>query len=94
MTNLNGGQQPPLIDPRTASNEVVEMSWFAPICSDDFEFLGVPDSSLKSSWQHTSKIALQAQKQGFDNIFVGFLITDIGQNRSVIYTSHGEVEGH
>jgi len=68
MTNLNGGQQPPLIDPRTASNEVVEMSWFAPICSDDFEFLGVPDSSLKSSWQHTSKIALQAQKQGFDNM--------------------------
>lgn len=56
------------IEPRTASHELVEMSWFAPICSDDFEFLGVPDNKLKSSWQHTSKIALEAQRQGFNNM--------------------------
>lgn len=60
---LNAG-----IVPRTRSPEVVEMSWFAPICSDDFEFLGVPDSKLKSSWAHTSKIALEAERQGFNNM--------------------------
>lgn len=56
------------IVPRTRSPELIEMSWFAPICSDDFEFLGVPDSKLKSSWSHTSKIVLEAERQGFDNI--------------------------
>lgn len=60
---LNAG-----IVPRTTSSEVIEMSWFAPLCSDDFEFLGVPDSKLKSSWSHVSKIALEAERQGFDNM--------------------------
>ena len=68
MTSLMDGQPTSTIDPRTTSQDSVEMSWFAPICSDDFEYLGVPDTSLKSSWQHTSKIALEAQKQGFDNM--------------------------
>jgi alkanesulfonate monooxygenase len=56
------------IIPRTSSSEIVEMSWFAPICSDDFEYLGVPESRLKSSWTHVSKIALEAERQGFDNM--------------------------
>ena len=56
------------IIPRTTSPEIVEMSWFAPICSDDFEYLGVPESRLKSSWAHVSKIALEAERQGFDNM--------------------------
>lgn len=68
MTDLKDGHPLADIDPRTAATDRIEMSWFAPICSDDFEFLGVPDSALKSSWQHTSKIALEAQKQGFDNM--------------------------
>ncbi|MEY2987275.1 MAG: Alkanesulfonate monooxygenase [Pseudomonadota bacterium] len=68
MTHLTDDTITPSIAPRTISEEIVEMSWFAPICSDDFEYLGVPDSSLKSSWQHTSRIALEAQKQGFDNM--------------------------
>jgi alkanesulfonate monooxygenase len=56
------------IIPRTTSPEIIEMSWFAPICSDDFEYLGVPESRLKSSWAHVSKIALEAERQGFDNM--------------------------
>lgn len=56
------------IIPRTTSPEVVEMSWFAPICSDDFEYLGVPDSKLKSTWSHVSRIALEAERQGFNNM--------------------------
>jgi len=60
---LNAG-----IVPRTRSPEILEMSWFAPLCSDDFQFLGVPDAKLKSSWAHTSKIALEAERQGFNNM--------------------------
>ena len=56
------------IEPRTQSKETIEISWFAPICSDDFQFLGVPEGALRSSWSHTSKIALEAQKQGFNNM--------------------------
>jgi alkanesulfonate monooxygenase len=29
-----------------------EVSWFAALCDDDYEFLGVPDGGLQSSWEH------------------------------------------
>lgn len=45
-----------------------EVSWFSALCSDDYEFLGVPNSALKSSWDHCSNILLEAEKQGFRNI--------------------------
>jgi alkanesulfonate monooxygenase len=65
----NTGVQPAkTILPRTESTDIIEMSWFAPICSDDFEYLGVPDSRLKSSWSHVSKIAFEAERQGFNNM--------------------------
>ena len=48
--------------------EGAEVSWFSALCSDDYEFLGVPDSALKSSWDHCSNILLEAEKQGFRNI--------------------------
>ncbi|MHA7886641.1 LLM class flavin-dependent oxidoreductase [Roseicyclus sp.] len=45
-----------------------EVSWFAALCSDDYEFLGVPDGRLRSSWAHCSGIVKEAEKQGFRNI--------------------------
>src|SRR5215475_1229200 len=45
-----------------------EVAWFAPICSDDYEYLGVPDNRLKSSFAHTSEILLTADRLGFRNI--------------------------
>ncbi len=45
-----------------------EVSWFAPLCSDDFRFLGVPEDDLKSSFSHTKEILLTAERQGFNNI--------------------------
>ena len=48
--------------------EGAEVSWFSALCSDDYEFLGVPNSALKSSWDHCSNILLEAEKQGFRNI--------------------------
>ena len=53
---------------RTDFTRQVEVSWFAPICSDDYEFLGVPNASLKSSFAHTSDILLTADALGFNNI--------------------------
>ena len=46
----------------------VEVSWFSALCSDDYQFLGVPDGSLRSSWAHCSDIVKTAEKQGFRNI--------------------------
>lgn len=47
-----------------------EISWFSALCDDDYEFLGVPDLKLKSSWEHCRDIVLQAESGGFDNILL------------------------
>ena len=48
--------------------EGVEVSWFSALCSDDYQYLGVPDGGLRSSWQHCRDILLEAEAQGFRNI--------------------------
>lgn len=48
--------------------EGAEVAWFAPLCSDDFAHLGVPDGQYRSSWENTSQIALRAEQLGFRNI--------------------------
>lgn len=50
--------------------EPVEIAWFAALCDDDYEFLGVPDPALRSSWAHCRDIALTADRNGFDNILL------------------------
>lgn len=47
-----------------------EIAWFSALCDDDYEFLGVPDPMLQSSWEHCRNIVLQAEKGGFDNILL------------------------
>jgi alkanesulfonate monooxygenase len=48
--------------------DAVEVSWFAALCSDDYEFLGVPEGKLRSSFAHCSSIVKEAEAQGFRNI--------------------------
>jgi len=48
--------------------DAAEVSWFSALCSDDYQFLGVPDGDLRSSWDHCSDIVKTAEKQGFRNI--------------------------
>ncbi|MEM7089171.1 MAG: LLM class flavin-dependent oxidoreductase [Pseudomonadota bacterium] len=48
--------------------DAAEVSWFAALCSDDYQFLGVPDGDLRSSWDHCSGIVKEAEAQGFRNI--------------------------
>ena len=47
-----------------------EVSWFSALCDDDYEFLGVPDPGLLSSFEHCRTIALAAEAGGFDNLLL------------------------
>ena len=47
-----------------------EVSWFSALCDDDYEFLGVSDPMLRSSFEHCRDIVLQADSGGFDNILL------------------------
>jgi alkanesulfonate monooxygenase len=47
-----------------------EVSWFAALCDDDYEQLGVPKPDLESSWEHCSRIVETAERVGFDNILL------------------------
>jgi alkanesulfonate monooxygenase len=48
----------------------VEVSWFAALCDDDYEFLGVSEPALRSSWEHCRGIALGAEEAGYDNLLL------------------------
>ena len=47
-----------------------EVAWFGALCDDDYEFLGVPDPKLRSSYQHCRTIALAAEELGYDNLLL------------------------
>ena len=47
-----------------------EISWFSALCDDDYEFLGLPDADLQSSWEHCRNIVLTADRYGFDNVLL------------------------
>ena len=52
----------------SASLDAAEIAWFAPLCSDDYRYLGVPDGDYRSNWQNTSDIIRRADALGFRNI--------------------------
>ena len=45
-----------------------EVSWFAPLCDGDDDFLGNRNPDFKSSWENTSKIIKTADQLGFRNV--------------------------
>lgn len=45
-----------------------EISWFAPLCDGDDDFLGHRNSNYKSSWENTSAIVKTADALGFRNV--------------------------
>lgn len=57
-----------MIKIRSPHLDGAEISWFAPLCNDDYEFLGVPEDNYKSTFTHCSQILLEADQQGFRNI--------------------------
>lgn len=48
----------------------VEVAWFSAICSDDYEFLGVPDGVLRSSYEHCGDIVRRADQLGYQNVLL------------------------
>ena len=52
------------------SDQPVEISWFGALCDDDYEYLGVPEDRLKSSWPHCSEIVKTADALGYDNVLL------------------------
>ena len=55
---------------RSAELDAVEVAWFSALCQDDYEFLGVPDGRLRSSWPHCRDLVLRAERHGFNNILL------------------------
>jgi alkanesulfonate monooxygenase len=55
-----------------ASPEIAppEIAWFGALCDDDYEYLGVPEPALASSWEHCSDIVRAADRNGFDNVLL------------------------
>src|SRR5688500_11830751 len=65
---LDSGQRPtPAI--RTTAR-AVEVAWFSALCGDDYEFLGVPDGALRSSYEHCGSIVRRADALGYQNILL------------------------
>ena len=52
------------------NSQQCEISWFSALCDDDYEFLGVPDPQLQSSWEHCRSIVMRAEEGGFDNVLL------------------------
>ena len=60
---------PPPIDIRSPERRV-EVAWFSALCADDYEFLGVPDGQLRSSFEHCGDIVKTADSLGYQNILL------------------------
>lgn len=45
-----------------------EISWFAPICDGDDDFLGTRNPKYKSNWENTSALVREVDRYGFRNI--------------------------
>lgn len=54
----------------TDSPPPCDVAWFSALCDDDYEFLGVPDPALASSFEHCRDIVLGAESGGFDTILL------------------------
>ena len=60
--------QTTIVPVKSAEHNAAEVAWFAPLCSDDYRHLGVPEGDLRSSWENTRAIATRADQLGYRNI--------------------------
>lgn len=57
-----------IVPVKSADMDAAEIAWFAPICSDDYRYLGVPDGALRSSFDNASQIVKTADRLGYRNV--------------------------
>jgi alkanesulfonate monooxygenase len=55
---------------RSATSRAVEVAWFATLCSEDYEYLGVPNGQLRSSFAHCADVVRTADRLGYQNILL------------------------
>lgn len=53
---------------RSPELDAAEVSWFVPLCGDDFEFLGVADPALRSTWPYCRDVVTTADRLGYGNV--------------------------
>jgi alkanesulfonate monooxygenase len=56
--------------PVRTPDKLCEVAWFSALCSDDYEFLGIPNGDLRSSYEHCGDIVHKADAHGFQNILL------------------------
>ena len=56
--------------PIRTSDRKCEVAWFSALCSDDYEFLGIPDGSIRSSFEHCGDLVKRADTLGYQNILL------------------------
>jgi alkanesulfonate monooxygenase len=56
--------------PIRTTARAVEVAWFSALCGDDYEFLGVPDGNLRSSYEHCGAIVRESDALGYQNILL------------------------
>ena len=61
-----------MIDPFSREVNGAEISWFAPLCNGDTDFLGTMPDKYKSTWKNTSAIVKRADELGYKNISVSY----------------------
>src|ERR1700678_3422980 len=47
-----------------------EVAWFSALCGDDYEYLGVHDDRLRSSYEHCGEIVKRADARGYQNVLL------------------------
>jgi len=55
---------------RSVTSRAVGVAYFAPLCSEDYQYLGVPDGALRSNFAHCGEIVRLADRLGFQNILL------------------------
>jgi alkanesulfonate monooxygenase len=68
MSSLSAPALPPPALRTTARR--AEVAWFSALCSDDYEYLGVPDGRLRSNYEHCGDLVRRADALGFQNILL------------------------
>jgi alkanesulfonate monooxygenase len=58
------------MSPSNTADSPIEIAWFSALCDDDYDYLGVPDPALQSSWEHCSDIVRAADRHGLDNVLL------------------------
>ena len=64
---------------RSAASRAVEVAWYGTLCSEDYEFLGVPDDGLRSSFDNCADAVRLADRLGYHNVLLPTL-WDVGQD--------------